>query len=47
MRNIFFYEFLNFRPASTGAIAFETAKSADIGGAIENKHLDQEARFSF
>ena len=38
-----FYEFLNFRPASTGAIAFETAKIAN--GAKENKHLAQEARF--
>ena len=47
MRNIFFYEFLNFRPVITGAIAFETAKIANIGGAIENKHLAQEARFSF
>ena len=45
MLYIFFYEFLNFRPASTGAIAFETAKIANIGGAIENKHLAQEARF--
>ena len=47
MRNKFFYEFFNFRPASTGAIAFETAKIANIGVAIENKHLAQEARFSF
>ena len=42
LQNIFFYEVLNFRPAS---ISFKTAKIANIGGAIENKHLAQEARF--
>ena len=47
MRNIFFYEFLNFRPDGSGAIAFETAKIANVGGAIENKLLAQEARFAF
>ena len=47
MRNISFYEFLNFRPVGTGAIAFETAKIAYIAGATENKQLVQEARFSF
>ena len=47
MRNIIFYEFLNFRPVSTGGIAFETAKIAYIAVATENKHLAQEARFSF
>ena len=47
MRNIIFYEFLSFRPAGTGAIAFETAKLAYIAGATENKQLVQEARFSF
>ena len=35
---------LNFRPAS---ISVKTAKIANIGGAIENKHLAQETRFSF
>ena len=44
MQNILFYEFLNFRPVS---ISFETAKIANIGDAIENKHFAQEARFSF
>ena len=47
MRNIIFYEFLNFRPAGTGAIAFETTKLAYIAGATENKQLAQEAQFSF
>ena len=47
MRNIIFYEFLNFRLAGTGALAFETAKVAYIAGATENKQLVQEARFSF
>ena len=47
MQNIIFYEFLHFRPAGTGAIAFENAKLAYIAGATENKQLVQEARFSF
>ena len=48
MRNIIFYEFLNFRPVGTVAtVAFETAKIAYIAVATENKHLTQEARFSF
>ena len=47
MRNIIFYEFLNFRPAGTGALAFETAKLAYIAGATENKQLALEAQFSF
>ena len=47
MRNIIFYEFLNFRPAGTGAIAFETTKFAYIARATENKQLAQEAQFSF
>ena len=47
MRNISFYECLNFRPAGASAIAFETAKVAYIVGATENKQLVQEARFSF
>ena len=47
MRNIIFYEFLNFWPVSTGAIAFETAKIAYIAGATENKQLVQQSRFSF
>ena len=46
MRNIFFYEFLNFRPAGASAIAFETANVAYNAGATENKQLEQEARFS-
>ena len=47
MRNIIFYEFLNFRPVGTGAImiAFKTAKIAYIAGATENQQLVQEARF--
>ena len=44
MRNIIFYQFLNFR---TGAIAFETAKIAYIAVATQNKHLAQEIRVSF
>ena len=47
MRNRIFYEFLNFRPVGTGAIAFETAKIAYIVGATENKRLVQEGPFSF
>ena len=47
MRKIFFYEFLNFRPAGASAIAFETAKVAYIVGATENKRLVQEGPFSF
>ena len=47
MRNIIFYEFLNFRPVGTGAMAFETAKIAYIAGATENKRLVQEGPFSF
>ena len=47
MRNISFYEFLNFWPAGASAIAFETAKVAYIARATENKQLVQEARFSF
>ena len=48
MRNIIFYQFLYFRPVGTRAIAFETAKKiAYIAVATENKHLAQEARFSF
>ena len=47
MRNIIFYKFLNFRPAGTGAIAFETAELAYIAGATKNKQLVQEAQFSF
>ena len=42
MRNIIFYEFLNFQPVGSGAIAFETAKIAYIAGATENKQLVQE-----
>ena len=47
MRNIMFYEFLYFRPVGTRAIAFETAKIAYIVVNTKNKHLTQEARFSF
>ena len=47
MRNIIFYEFLNFRPVGTGVIAFETSEIAYIAGATENKQLVQEGRFSF
>ena len=47
MRNIILYEFLNFRPTGTGAIAFETTKLAYIAGATGNKQLDQKAQFSF
>ena len=48
MRNIIFYEFLNFQPVGTGAIvAFETAKITYIAGATENKQLVQEGLFSF
>ena len=47
MRNIIFYEFLNFRPVGNAAIVFETAKIAYIAGATENKQLVKEARFSF
>ena len=42
MRNIIFYEFLNFQPVGSGAIAFETPKIAYIAGATENKQLVQE-----
>ena len=37
--NIFFYEFLNFRAVSAGAIAVQSAKIANIDRALENKHL--------
>ena len=47
MQNLIFYEFLNFWLVGTGAIAFETANIAYVAGAIENKHLAQDARFSF
>ena len=48
MRNIIFYEFLNFQPVGTGAIlALETAKITYIAGATENKQLVQEGLFSF
>ena len=47
MRNIIFYEFLNFPPVGTGSIAFETAKIAYIAGTTENKQLIQETLFSF
>ena len=43
MQNIFSYEFLNFWPVGTSAIASETTKIAIIGGNTENKHLAQEA----
>ena len=32
---------MNFQPVSTCAIAFETAESANIVGAIDNKQLSQ------
>ena len=47
MRNIIFLRIFEFRPAGTGAIAFETAKLAYIAGATENKQLALEAQFSF
>ena len=47
MQNIFSYEFLNFWPVGTSAIASETTKIAIIGGNTENKHLAQEAWFFF
>ena len=42
MRNLIFYEFLNFGLVGTGAIAFETAKIAYTAGATENKHFAQD-----
>ena len=39
----FFYEFLNFRAVSAGAIAFQSAKIANIDRTLEKKHLAQKA----
>ena len=48
MRNIIFYEFLNFQLVGIGAIvAFDTAKITYIASATENKQLVQEDLFSF